>query len=872
MKFQIRKLLSLFKTEKKYFWIVLFFLILGVSFPIFRAQALCVGSLCVDILQEISKPFVGALSMVLGLIFGLIASLTSFLLQAATGLFSWVLSENFISLSYTDPARNPFISVGLSITRDLTNLFFVVVMIAIGLGTALRLGGGGYQVKKALPILIIVLLLINFSPVIMGLVVDASNIIMNYFFKGASGLTNFGNQMSTIGKSFIGAFNIFDTEEALSSAFALAAIGGFNVIAAFVYFIFAFLFIMRYVVIWLLVVLSPIAFASYILPATKSIFNKWLNQFFQWSFIGVIAGFFLYLSNRMAYLAANNKLGLGKMSDSGKGFSGVINQVLPWGIVVALMVLGLSAALSSSAKGAGFATGLGKKSAGAIRGFAKKRGMAFTREKTPEGVRRFGQRLAGASTPGTGEKGLWAGVKRATTGGLWSLGRVAGRGITQAVGEAGRKGVTQSAEAEAEKMQDENILLSKIRDELGPGGSTDRAIGLVSGGIKKGKGFKKLLQDSLSSEEAVKLARAANKLGMGSQAEKIARGFIGKIQKEPQYQDPEKIREAMGFGDLSPDDYEKGYKNIIDKLIGEAKGDDLKDFSKNFWKSSEAMAAIQNFWGGSQLRQAADEFGRTFVDDYMEKAEEKGLDWFAQNNKKAALYLAGNAAQDLGYTVPVIQQDIKDKTGNTVARQGELITDRRRLQRIIAGMEKPILSPEEEAFLERRAEIISTERKSRGLPPRNSYLDKAEAVDEYVKFQDEREKAKKDLIELTPKPDLSEIKRFKAIAEGKKAPPIKLNEKSLREVRGTLRESYNIIYKTHREILDKTRKLQESEKELKAAQSANNQAQITESAKKIAELTDDLKDLNLNWGNYQKKEFDLKTQEARIKASLPKIP
>ena len=120
----------------------------------------------------------GAITQLLGFFVALLGTVTSLLLELAVQILNAVISTGLISLSYTNPAGNPFIAVGWELTRGLTNIIFVVALLAIGLGTALKIND--YQAKKALPLLIVIALLINFTPVILGVIVDASNIIMNY--------------------------------------------------------------------------------------------------------------------------------------------------------------------------------------------------------------------------------------------------------------------------------------------------------------------------------------------------------------------------------------------------------------------------------------------------------------------------------------------------------------------------------------------------------------------------------------------------------------------------------------------------------------------------------------------------------------------
>ncbi len=325
----------------------------------------------------------GSLASVFAVLFGLIANIlgtiTGAFLGAAVAVFNFVTSESFISLAYTDPTGNQFIAVGWELTRDLSNIFIVLFMVVIGLGTALRITGYGAQ--KALPTLIIIALLINFTPVLLGLIVDASNIVMNFFVQGGfAGSNSFVNcavaQWTNLGV-------LFDLEEfwnpidKVSAAFGSLMLVFFNLAAGLIYLLFALIFILRYVAIWTLVILSPIAFACYILPATRKVFSQWWGQFLQWSLVGAIAAFFLYLADHFLKTATDKSSPIftSKMTEiaNAPGLASIMNDILPYFIALAFLGIGLIASITFAPKGADAilkGAGKGGKATGKVVGFA----------------------------------------------------------------------------------------------------------------------------------------------------------------------------------------------------------------------------------------------------------------------------------------------------------------------------------------------------------------------------------------------------------------------------------------------------------------------------------------------------------------------
>lgn len=286
----------------------------------------------------------------------------------AANILNLVTSPNFISLPYTNPAGNPIIKMGWEITRDLANMGIVFALIVIGLATILRIET--YQAKKTLPLLIIIALLINFTPVLLGIIVDASNILMNYFLGGFlsddQGFTSFSFLMKEQGKQLYESWELAVTadspEEVFAPIGATVSLTFFGFIAGFILITFACLFMMRYIAIWIAVILSPLAFVAYILPATRKYFSTWWSQFLQWCFVGVWAAFFLYLARGILALALGEPIGgaktgligtkLDTATQAGDGALGLLNSLLPYYVVIGFLILGLVATLSVSAIGA----------------------------------------------------------------------------------------------------------------------------------------------------------------------------------------------------------------------------------------------------------------------------------------------------------------------------------------------------------------------------------------------------------------------------------------------------------------------------------------------------------------------------------------
>ncbi|MCD6442229.1 hypothetical protein J7L24_01655, partial [bacterium] len=219
--------------------------------------------------------------------------------RIASDLLNFVISPSAIKWSYTNPKNNPIIDSGLYVTKGFVSLALVVILVFIALSIALRIKE--YASKKTLINLIVIALLVNFAPIVCGLIVDASNVITYYFLDKVQEKTNsiVGglNPISIVNN----ITNISDEEGFWASMFSVFAKGIVmiivNIAVAFIFFGYAFVFLFRYIAIWILVILSPLAFIAWILPITREKYwRMWWSQFINWSFIGVPGAFFLYLS------------------------------------------------------------------------------------------------------------------------------------------------------------------------------------------------------------------------------------------------------------------------------------------------------------------------------------------------------------------------------------------------------------------------------------------------------------------------------------------------------------------------------------------------------------------------------------------------
>ena len=163
--------------------------------------------------------------------------------------------------------------------RDIANAVFAVIFLWVIFSQISNVGVSNYGIKKILPRLIIGALLVNLSFYICQLAVDLSN-ILGFSLKGV--LEGAASGVSTQSAE-VGTFNTL-----IVDGLALVGIGLFIFLAVSIPTIMALLLallvvlvilIVRQAAVILLIAISPLAFAAWLLPNTENLFKKWVSMF-----------------------------------------------------------------------------------------------------------------------------------------------------------------------------------------------------------------------------------------------------------------------------------------------------------------------------------------------------------------------------------------------------------------------------------------------------------------------------------------------------------------------------------------------------------------------------------------------------------------
>ncbi len=199
---------------------------------------------------------------------------------------------------YNKFVTEPAVGNGWVIVRDVVNMFFILVLLIMAFATIL--GVESYSIKGGnLTRLLLMAVIINFSRTLCGLMIDLGQIIMLTFvsgFKEAAG----GNFVEALGinemlqQNEASAGGLSDGQIVVSWLLALFM----TAISLFIVVMMTVALIIRIVFLWLLVVLSPIAFFMKAVPggsATK-FYAQWWQKFTSNVVVGPMYAFFLWLS------------------------------------------------------------------------------------------------------------------------------------------------------------------------------------------------------------------------------------------------------------------------------------------------------------------------------------------------------------------------------------------------------------------------------------------------------------------------------------------------------------------------------------------------------------------------------------------------
>ena len=416
--------------------------------------------------------------------------------SAVFGLAGKIMDFTLMYSIQDSSYRSGFVVEGWGLVRDFCNMFFIFVLLYIAFGTILKLNS--VKTKEMIINVVIIGLLINFSLFATQVIIDASNILARVFYNPQTIVT--GSQKDADGKTIseLGDFGEIKLSEAIVSKVdpqdliinsqkvneipvkEIAGgeapettgkgitVGSFiliiflatavNVVGTIAFLSCALIFIGRVVMLWLAMILAPLAFFSYTVPELGKLkmigHQHWWPETLSMAFVAPIFAFFMYL------IVGFMSKGLDIINaDKLTGLSFVVAIVVPFIFIMVLLMKAKSVAVSMSGD-----VGAALSKAGATVG-----GLALGATVGAGAMAMRGTigRVAANVSEKEGFK-KWAakskfgGSMLQTTRGIASssfdaratkLGSVAGKGLGVDIGKAKEGGFTKSRKDYVEKQE-----------------------------------------------------------------------------------------------------------------------------------------------------------------------------------------------------------------------------------------------------------------------------------------------------------------------------------------------------------------------------------------------------------------------------------
>jgi|GEM_PF-3895689 len=804
----------------------------------------------------------------------LIALILGFLFFLFASLLKWIMAS-ILTIGITPLGDAPgIVTEGWEITRDFANMFFIVILVFIGLATILKLKD--YEAKKALPLLILIALLINFSPTMVGFVVDIGNVFTHFFFTHT--------KIASIGNVWDLSWNYFSTSVAYLfttlgnpiTVFAtFVGIGVYGTVlvvfygfAFWVYFIISILLFARVAILWTLMILAPMAFASYILPPTRKLWSKWWQELINWTIIGIPLGFFLYISSEMmSSMTAQNVFGdAPSFSDISEmeGFTGAISNLVTniIGPSLALIFLyigyklsrqfapaaanqiieGTKKAIKTVAKigvaaataGAGLAAGAAAGGAtAAAGGRIAASGASVARFSGKMG--KFGKplKLFGKTMQKTGE-------------GVEGLGK---RWKVKSEGSISRKIEDQGEEIVKRRLTTEELaqrLKDADRPELPDSWRMTRRAPIVSALLETGK-WNEAVERGLireDKEEVKEMGRETAKWmwdkGVKNPARWMADTELVKMIYPTEWKSSEdKLKEAkkemqeaerlerQGSQEGVTEKLQKASslelegnkfkEDLVGKLLGRIKSDDIAHMSEDSLKDNLVKSYVVHNFDGNKLGQIARNFGKDVVEGIQQEIEKEGPR-LARTNPSAFFWLFGNTAQDLGFAPPqelagLSRRETRSLVANArILSRGNKEEKKRKVRAEYEGKEELMFkdyyqketAPEIKDLIK---EIVSEGGKT--IPSEVKVKELIKNFEDNIKKLDE---------------EIEKLKREKEIAK-KRFNDVKTAPMASERDREELRSAREIMRKTQRKFESESSKLKEEKENL-----------LTEEKRKLKDL------------------------------------
>ncbi len=586
------------------------------------------------------------------------------------------------------PAGNPIILVGWRIIRDIVNMGFILGLLYIGLATALRLSN--FKMQKSFALLILIALVINFSPVICGIVVDASNLVMAFFLGGATDWSKLESVMTEDAAQNVS--NAIEANFTAPAFFNMLCLIIFGLVGGFIFLLYAALYLVRNIALWIIVIFSPAAFFSYIFNQTRKYFFAWWQQLIEWAFIGAITAFFIYLAAYSLMLIQNGNITINPMSLE-EGIQNPATKAPYFFVALIFLIIGYKVSKKTNAAGAQAIMGLttaalttvGLATVGGV-GAALKKGFSYAgknflkqgrEEETSEFIQKhkwraalkfgvFGEGLSGLAQLTPEQKEQLGGAKLLT---YLTRGAVSATTVGMPIwGSSWIRNFSEKSYLEYKKRDEEKVKEYKEKDLSGLKVNVEnaKAKGLLIGResfriakaiIEKGELNKAMGQKIISKENLEEAMQYASKQNYYDDYNKLTRAYRGETGKEGEEKlqnqiEKDSIRknvqELKAMGINEDRDFRKTLEKIDKDLLTKAKYANVisEKFAEELLKNNDTYKLLTSEVISALVKEHGEKIF-DIINETLQKMDDAVIENLIDKNAKLMTYLVSTTAHSI---------------------------------------------------------------------------------------------------------------------------------------------------------------------------------------------------------------------------------
>jgi len=290
------------------------------------------------------------------------------------------------SALFDDVFFSPFaidgINEGWALVRDFVNMFFILILVFLAIATILRINK--FSDKRLLFFVIFAALLVNFSKPITVFLIDISNLAMSFFIQNLRIANEGYGEILMTNMKMQEVYKVEIKGSDLARYVALVTGAAFKFILAIMLFVLAISLVIRMIALWVLIILSPLAFFGIALPGTflSALKDGWIRKLVYWCFFGPILLFFLWLALVVVSAVAqsvdasdNPFLTFQNMDYGNAGITFIVNALritIPFIAAVYMLFYGYNLTKSMSAGVGGSVLGLMNKGQGFMSRWGKR--------------------------------------------------------------------------------------------------------------------------------------------------------------------------------------------------------------------------------------------------------------------------------------------------------------------------------------------------------------------------------------------------------------------------------------------------------------------------------------------------------------------